>query len=211
MTPRVLVVDHRDSFAFILGEQLARCGAAVETVRSTVDLAPFADFLASRDPHLVVLSPGPGGPGDTGVTVPWLRTDPDRPVLGICLGLQALVHACGGTVDRAPEPVHGRAGVVQDLGTELPGNPLAAAWRAVAGNGAFRAARYHSLAVAAPGPVMRPLAVSAGPGGPVPMALGHVDRPWLGLQFHPESVLTPWGGRLIEEILARALASRDRP
>ena len=202
MTRRVLVVDHFDSFSFILGEQFARTGATVETVRSDASLPAFSGFVDSYRPHLVVLSPGPGRPEACGVTLPWLSTDPQVPILGICLGHQALAVAAGGTVDLAAGPVHGRASqVVFAPLPEFRGNGLLPALVPfVSASAPFPAARYHSLCVTAPGRRQRVLATARGEPGLV-MALATEDRPRLGLQFHPESVLTPWGGHLVQRIL----------
>jgi anthranilate synthase component 2 len=209
MSERVLVVDHRDSFAFLLGEQFARVGARVETVRCDVPLAAFRAFATTFDPHLVVLSPGPGGPADTGVTLPWLATDPTVPVLGVCLGHQALAFAAGGFVTRAPRPVHGRASPIAfEPDVDLPGNPLADACRAFVDR-PFPAARYHSLVVARVGERQRALATGGDTDAPLVMALGAIDRPRLGLQFHPESVLTPHGGRLVQRVLECACAAHS--
>jgi len=206
---RVVVVDHRDSFAFLLGEQFARRGAAVESVRCDVALAAFQDWLASTDPDLVVLSPGPGRPEDTGVTLPWLATDPSVPILGVCLGHQAMAVAAGGRVGHAPVPVHGRASVVH-VGGELPrGNALARAFLDSFG-ASTPVARYHSLTVTVTGDDHVPLLHTAGEPA-VLMAMAHRSRPRLGLQFHPESVLTPGGGRMVERVLDAAVASRTSP
>src|SRR5439155_17827438 len=109
---RVFVLDHKDSFVFLLGEQFARRGAEVRTLRTDLPLPLLQQRVTEFAPHLVVLSPGPGRPEDAATTVAWLRTGPDLPLLGVCLGHQALAVACGGEVGRAPEPAHG-------VGTEL--------------------------------------------------------------------------------------------
>jgi len=203
--PRVVLVDHKDSFAFILGEQFAVAGAEVATVRCTVPLDEFAAWLAAQDPHLVVLSPGPGAPRDTGLTLPWLATDPRVPILGVCLGLQAMVEAGGGRVGHAPQPVHGRASDVRWVGAaDADEQPLVAAARAAMAP-SVRAARYHSLAVLDAGPEHRVLAETSDRPAVI-MAVSHRRRPRLGLQFHPESVLTPRGAGLLSGVLRAAVA-----
>ena len=194
--PRVLVVDHRDSFVFILAEQFLRLGAELRTYRSDMELGALQEIVGEFAPDLVVLSPGPGRPETAGVTVPWLRTRPQVPVLGICLGHQALGVAAGGTVERAPEPVHGRPWSVD---VEDPADPLFAGMPA-----RFAAARYHSLVVTEPTGEYRVLATALDSGSRLVMAMRHRELPWVGLQFHPESVLTPRGGVLIERALATA-------
>ena len=196
--PRVVVVDHRDSFVFILGDQLARAGADVVTVRCDAALEDFALWVQEQNPDLVVLSPGPGGPRDTGFTLPWLQTDPDVPILGVCLGHQALAEAGGGVVACAQEPVHGKTSTIEVASTDLDRNPLANAFvRSI--NPVLEVARYHSLIVTHLGPNDVPLAHTRE--GKEVMAVAHRTRPRLGLQFHPESILTPTGGPLIEALL----------
>ena len=95
--PRVLVLDHRDSFVFILVDHFAQLGATVRTLRTGVSLEQLRTELSAFDPDLVLLSPGPGHPEQAGVMVPFLRTQPSVPVLGVCLGHQALAVAAGGT------------------------------------------------------------------------------------------------------------------
>ena len=192
--PRVLVLDHLDSFVFILAEQFARVGASLRTLRSDLTLAQLGEHMADFRPHLVLLSPGPGRPEQAGVTVEWLKTEPDVPVLGICLGLQALAVAAGGVVDRAPRPVHGRACTVR-----LRGDPIFEGLPP-----GFWAARYHSLVVTRVPSCMRVIATTEDSGQELVMALRHNHLPQVGLQFHPESILTPWGGKLLERILSLA-------
>ncbi len=196
--PRVLVLDHLDSFVFILAEQFACLGCAMRTLRSDLSLAQLQEHLAEFRPDLVLLSPGPGRPEEAGVTVEWLRTEPEVPVLGICLGLQALAVANGGVVDRAPQPVHGRACSVRLLEDPVfDGLPPG-----------FWAARYHSLVVTKVPSCMRVIASVEDRGQELVMALRHNRLPQVGLQFHPESVLTPWGGKLLERILHLACDRR---
>jgi anthranilate synthase component 2 len=203
MNGRVLVLDNRDSFVFNLVDEIASKGARVETLRSGLSLEALEGRLASFAPHLVVLSPGPGRPEEAGVMVEWLRTDPAIPVLGICLGHQAMAIALGGEVGPAPRPVHGERHWI-DVDADEPlfeglGNPLLAA-------------RYHSLVVTLVPESMRVVATALDGGGRLAMAMRHRRLPWLGLQFHPESILTPHGrtliGRFLEESLRPSPARR---
>jgi len=193
--PRILVVDHKDSFVFILAEQFQKLGAEVRTYRSDVELAVFCELVERFDPALIVLSPGPGRPESAGVTVPWLKTRPRRPVLGICLGHQALALAEGGAVDRAPRPMHGKPWPV-----ELLDDPLFQGLPA-----RMPVGRYHSLVVTRVPEAFRVTARTRDSGVELVMAMRHRSLPQVGLQFHPESFLSPYGGRLIENLLSEAL------
>ena len=200
--PRVLVLDHKDSFVFILAEQFLKLGAEVQTYRSDLPLASFQELVERVDPTLVVLSPGPGRPESAGVTVPWLLTRPRRPVLGICLGHQALAQAAGGVVDRAPRPVHGKPWPVELLEDPLfEGLPSR-----------MPVARYHSLVVTEVPDSFRVTARAQDSGVDLVMAMRHRSLPQVGLQFHPESFLSPLGGKLVENLLAEAVhCSRAEP
>ena len=188
---RVLVLDHRDSFVFTLVDHFARLGAAVRTLRTGVSLEQLRAELSAFDPDLVLLSPGPGHPEQAGVMVPFLRMRPSVPVLGVCLGHQALAVASGGTVSQTT-PLHGRSSrVSHDGDVAFDGVPRA-----------FHAARYHSLAVTELPTSFRTIA--RGEDGLV-MAMRHRELPQLGLQFHPESVLTPFGRRLLANVLEQSV------
>ncbi|MFL5799716.1 MAG: anthranilate synthase component II [Actinomycetota bacterium] len=185
----ILVVDHYDSFVYNLVQLIESLGHETEVVRS--DAEP-AEELVARRPSAVVLSPGPGRPEEAGCFVDLLRVlDPATPVLGVCLGHQALGAAMGGVVERAPEPVHGKASEIQHDGTglfdELP-NP-------------FPAGRYHSLVVRRDG-LPAEVDVLAETADGLVMALRHRDLPRFGVQFHPESILTPDGPKLVENFLS---------
>ncbi|MEM7305078.1 MAG: aminodeoxychorismate/anthranilate synthase component II [Planctomycetota bacterium] len=189
---RVLVLDHRDSFVFMLADHFARVGAEVRTLRTSIELDVLERDLDDYRPDLVVLSPGPGHPGEAGVMLPFLKTRPAVAVLGVCLGHQALAVAEGGDVGRGEAPVHGKQSAV-----EHDGDPLFDGVPAV-----FQAGRYHSLSVRAVPDAFRVVARARGAGAPV-MAMRHRKLPQLGLQFHPESVLTPYGARLLNNVLER--------
>ena len=185
---RVLVVDNYDSFTYNLVQYLGELGAEVEVVRNDVEPT---DGLLARDPDRVIVSPGPCTPSEAGVSVEVMRRFPEAgiPTLGVCLGHQSLAQAFGGAVIRH-EPVHGKTTEITHDGTGLfegLGSPL------VVG-------RYHSLVVDS-GTLPDCLAVTA-TGGGVVMAMRHRELPAYGVQFHPESVLTPEGKRLLENFLA---------
>ena len=181
MTPRLLVLDCYDSFVETLARYAREAGAATEVVRCDV---MGVDDAAGFDG--VILSPGPKRPEDAGIALALIGALPDTPILGVCLGHQALAQAYGGATVRAPEPVHGRT-----LGVTHDGDPLFAGVPSP-----FLAARYHSL-IAAPGPVLRVIASGEG----LTMALRHPTRPHWGVQFHPESLLTEGGHRMLENFV----------
>jgi len=191
---RVLVVDHRDSFVFNIVEDLARLGADCVVVRGDLQPEELAARCQRDRPDLVLLSPGPGHPEDHAAMVPWLRTRPEIPVLGICLGLQGMVIASGGHVGRAPEAVHGRATRV--VHEDDP------AFAGVASP--FRAGRYHSLVgTRLPAQLLATAWTLDGANdAPLVMAVRHRTLPWVALQFHPESVLSPDGPKILRNILA---------
>lgn len=175
-------MDNYDSFVFNLVQYLAQLGAEVDVRRNdevTVEQARGYDGI--------LLSPGPGTPAQSGVCIPIIRElGGVVPILGVCLGHQAIAEAFGATVGRAPELVHGRTSLVHhdDVGV-LAGLP-----------DPFTATRYHSLAVE-PSTVPNELVVTGTTDSGVIMALRHRDLPIEGVQFHPESVLTEGGHRLL--------------
>lgn len=183
----VLLLDNRDSFVWNLAQAFLTLGARVEVVRS--DALTVAD-IAARAPSALVLSPGPGRPEQAGVCLQALRAFGGRlPILGVCLGHQAIGVAAGGRVDRAA-PCHGRTSDVQHDGSGLfAGLPTPIA-----------AARYHSLAVAND-PWPRDLVRTAWTAEGVVMAVTHRRQPTFGVQFHPESFLTEDGDRLLARFL----------
>jgi anthranilate synthase component 2 len=184
----ILVVDHYDSFTYNLVQLVESLGARTEVVKS--DDEP-ASALAARKPAAVILSPGPGRPEDAGVFTELLRILPaSTPVLGVCLGHQAMGLVAGGSVDRAT-PVHGKASLVYHEGRGiLAGVP-----------NPFEAARYHSLVVRREG-LPEELELTAWSDDGLVMATQHRELPRFGVQFHPESILTPEGPRIVRSFLA---------
>jgi para-aminobenzoate synthetase component 2 len=195
----ILVVDNYDSFTFNLVQALQAAGADVRVVRNdAIDKAGVEALAAdpSADLRGIVISPGPGDPDDAGVSMDTIAVAADRgiPLLGVCLGMQSMAQVFGAVIVRAPTLVHGEASEVTHDGQGLlEGMPPA-----------FMAARYHSLSVdpATLPPELRVTAMSEV--DRVIMGIRHVALPLEGVQFHPESVLTPQGPHLLANFLRQA-------
>ncbi|MGB5676122.1 MAG: aminodeoxychorismate/anthranilate synthase component II [Gemmatimonadota bacterium] len=185
---RVLLIDNYDSFTYNLVQALAVLSAEVTVKRN--DRITAADALALDPTHLVV-SPGPGRPEDAGVSMAVIEAMiGTTPVLGVCLGHQALASVCGATVESARSLMHGKASTVyHDSRTLYEGLP-----------NPMRAGRYHSLAVTEES-VPDELTVSAYTSDGEIMGLRHKSHRAEGVQFHPESILTPEGDRLLRNFL----------
>jgi anthranilate synthase/aminodeoxychorismate synthase-like glutamine amidotransferase len=185
---RVFVLDNYDSFTYNLVDYIATAGAEVRVERND---AVSADEVERWAPSHLVVSPGPGTPADAGVSAALIERAAGRiPVLGVCLGHQVIVALYGGTVDRAGRIVHGKPDQVSHDGSPLYAHIPSP----------FEAGRYHSLA--AVGSIPAVLEVTARtPDGEV-MGVRHREHAVHGVQFHPESVLTPHGRTLISNFLA---------
>jgi anthranilate synthase component II len=187
----ILVVDNYDSFTFNLVQFLARMDGDVRVLRND---AATADALLAMRPDRIVISPGPGRPEDAGVSCALIERNERIPLLGVCLGHQALGLVFGGSVVRAPVLMHGKTSEIAHDGkgifSGLP-NP-------------FTATRYHSLVVERSS-VPPDLVLTAEADGLV-MGLVHRSRPLAGVQFHPESILTPAGEQLLRNFVERGVA-----
>ncbi len=195
----ILVVDNYDSFTFNLVQALQAAGAAVRVIRNDAIDADELRRLAddpSVDLRGIVISPGPGDPSSAGISVDTIRVAAERaiPLLGVCLGMQSMAVAFGGSIVRAPTLVHGEASAVEHDGTGLlAGLPTP-----------FDGARYHSLCVD-PATLPAELRITAtSPVDGVVMGLRHATLPLEGVQFHPESVLTPQGPHVLANFLRLA-------
>ena len=184
----ILIVDNYDSFTFNLYQMIGGLHPRIEVVRNdriTVQEIEAADFEA------IILSPGPGTPDDSGVCIDILeQLEGTLPILGVCLGHQAICQVRGANIVRAAEPVHGKPSELEHDGRGLfAGLPSP-----------FVVGRYHSLVVE-PGSVPEDLEVTAtSPDGEI-MAVRHRTNPTWGVQFHPESILTPSGDRLLSNFV----------
>jgi anthranilate synthase component 2 len=191
VTTRVLVVDNYDSFVYNLVQYLGELGAEPVVVRHD---ERTIDDLAALDPDAVLISPGPGRPEDAGLSNEVIRHFAGhRPVLGVCLGHQAVGQVYGGEVVRAPQIMHGKTSLVHHDGTGVfAGLP-----------DPFEATRYHSLVVDRAS-VPDVLEVTAWTDDDVVMGLRHRELPVEGVQFHPESILTAAGHDLLRNFLGLA-------
>jgi anthranilate synthase component 2 len=191
MAVRVVVVDNYDSFTYNLVQQLGELGAELHVFRNdAVDVAG----IRRLDPQAIVVSPGPGRPEDAGVSMAVVaELGPDVPVLGVCLGHQCIGQVFGGSVVRGAEPMHGKTSAVHHNGSGVfAGLPQP-----------FTATRYHSLVVDRAS-VPPDLEVTAWTADGVVMGLRHRRWPIEGVQFHPESVLSPDGPALLANFLDTA-------
>jgi len=183
----ILIIDNFDSFVHNLARYFREGGAETKIVRNSEITAGQCLALA---PSAIVISPGPKAPVDAGVSLDLVKAIPaDMPFLGVCLGHQCLIEAFGGETVRASHPLHGEASMIRHSGTGI--------FDGIASP--TPAGRYHSL-VSLP-PPGSPLAQTAWSGEGEIMGVAHRERPWFGVQFHPESLLTPSGRVMIDNFL----------
>ena len=185
----ILVVDNYDSFTFNLVQVLQTLHPEVRVVRND---AMTAEEALALKPARIVISPGPGRPEDAGISEELIRRNEDVPLLGVCLGHQAIGHVFGASIVRAPVLMHGKTSEIRHDGEGIYaglGNP-------------FVATRYHSLVVER-STVPACLAITAETSDGVVMGLRHRERPVVGVQFHPESILTLEGERLLANFVEK--------
>ncbi|MHA1771580.1 MAG: anthranilate synthase component II [Candidatus Thorarchaeota archaeon] len=183
---RVVIIDNVDSFVYNIAQYLGELGADIVVLRNHVSLAD----IMQENPDKIVLSPGPGHPKDSKVTLDVIRST-EVPVLGVCLGHQAIGYLFGAEIVRAERPIHGKTSLISHTETglfkDLP-NPV-------------RATRYHSLVIDET-TLPSELQVTARTNDGLIMGIRHRTRPLLGVQFHPESILTQGGRTLLSNFLA---------
>lgn len=184
----IVVIDNYDSFTYNLVQYLGELGADIRVFRN--DQVSLAELKATR-PSYIVISPGPGRPEDSGISPEVIRYFyKSVPILGVCLGHQAIAYAFGGKIGQAPTLMHGKTSKIYHTSQGIFANFPSP----------FVATRYHSLIVEEPLPAE--LEVTAFTTAGEVMALEHRHRPVYGVQFHPESILTPDGKRLLSNFLA---------
>ena len=184
----ILVIDNYDSFTYNLVQEMGEMGAELCVIRN--DQATL-DEIRAMNPSHIVISPGPGVPNDSGVSLDILQCmSESTPVLGVCLGHQAIGQVFGGVVKRAPRLMHGKTSMINHEGDMMfAGVP-----------NPFEATRYHSLIVEKD-TLPDCLLITASTDEGEIMAMRHKERPVFGVQFHPESILTKFGPRILQNFL----------
>ena len=189
--PRVLIIDNYDSFTWNLVHLIGPLAGSVEVVRND---QTTAEAVLADAPDMIVLSPGPCTPDDAGICLDLIeKAGPAIPMLGVCLGHQAIGQAFGGEVVRAPVPMHGKVSDICHTGQAI--------FRGI--NGPFQATRYHSLVVDRES-CPAAFEVTAETRDGLIMGLSHKSLPIHGVQFHPESILSDNGALLVRNFLALA-------
>ena len=190
-TKKVLFIDNFDSFTYNLVDDFCKRNCNARVYRADTELEELKALADEFRPDLLVISPGPGTPDTAGVTLSAIDYFKDKlPIFGVCLGYQAIAQYFGGKIGHAPQPVHGKPSRVTHnqkgvfAGVE---NPL-------------QAGRYHSLCVLELADCLEQTAEFEG----IVMGIEHKELPIFGVQFHPESILTPAGGKIIENVLSIA-------
>ena len=185
---KVLFIDNFDSFTYNLVDDFCKRQCEAKVYRADTELEELKRVAEEFEPDLLVISPGPGTPDTAGVSIPAVDYFKDKlPIFGVCLGHQVIVQYFGGKVGHAPEPMHGKPSRVTHNGEGVFAgveNPL-------------QAGRYHSLCALELPDCLEKTAEFEG----VVMGAQHKELPIFGVQFHPESILTPAGGKIIENVL----------
>ncbi len=193
---KVLFIDNFDSFTYNLVDDFGKRNCQTKVYRADTDLEELAAVAQTFEPDLLVISPGPGNPDTAGVSLKAVDYFKDKlPIFGVCLGHQTIIQYFGGTIGHAPEPMHGKPSRVthneKGLFAKIE-NPL-------------QAGRYHSLAAHTLPDCLEATAQFEG----IVMGIQHKELPIFGVQFHPESILTPAGGKIIENVLHIAATEKQ--
>ena len=185
----ILMIDNFDSFTYNLVDEFEKRNCKVYVYRNNISFENFEKIIKNINPKLIVISPGPSAPKTAGISIKVIRRYAGKiPIFGVCLGHQCIIEAFNGVVDKAPEVFHGKPSkIIHDnrIIYKNVGNP-------------FQAGRYHSLAGLK---ISDDLVVSAKTDNNVVMGVRHKNFFVEGVQFHPESILTPSGGLIIENLL----------
>jgi len=193
---RVLFIDNFDSFTYNLVDDFCKRDCDAKVYRSDTGLEQLRELAGEYEPDLLVISPGPGTPDSAGVSLSAVDYFKDKlPIFGVCLGHQVIAQYFGGKITHAPVPMHGKPSRVLHNGKGIFAgveNPL-------------QAGRYHSLCATELADCLEKTAEFEG----IVMGLQHKELPIFGVQFHPESILTPAGGKIIENMLSIAAANRE--
>ncbi len=194
---KVLFIDNFDSFTYNLVDDFTKRNCQAKVYRADTDLEQLKAVAAELGPDLLVISPGPGTPDTAGISLEAVGYFKDKlPIFGVCLGHQVIIQYFGGKISHAPEPMHGKPSRVTHnekgifAGIE---NPL-------------QAGRYHSLVAVEMPDCLEKTAEFEG----IIMGVQHKELPIFGVQFHPESILTPAGGKIIENVLSMSLARKQK-
>ena len=195
MNRKVLFIDNFDSFTYNLVDDFCKRDCTAQVYRADTELEELKRVAGEFEPDLLVISPGPGTPDSAGVSIQAVDYFKDKlPIFGVCLGHQVIVQYFGGKVGHAPKPMHGKPSRVTHNGQDIFAgveNPL-------------QAGRYHSLcALELPDCLEKTAEYES-----VIMGARHKELPIFGVQFHPESILTPAGGRIIENVLSIAVTAK---
>ena len=186
----LIMIDNFDSFTYNLADEFEKRNCKVHVYRNNIGMENFKRIVQKIKPKLIMISPGPSTPKEAGISIPSIKEYCGKiPIFGVCLGHQSIIEAFGGFVGRAPEVLHGKPSKIRhDGGTIFKGleNPL-------------QVGRYHSLAGLK---IPEELEISARSESDVVMGVRHKKFFVEGVQFHPESILTPSGGLIIENLLA---------
>jgi anthranilate synthase/aminodeoxychorismate synthase-like glutamine amidotransferase len=193
---RVLFIDNFDSFTYNLVDDFGKRQCETRVYRADTSLADLQAVADQFDPDLLVISPGPGNPDTAGVSLAAVDYFKDKlPIFGVCLGHQVIVQYFGGIIGHAPEPMHGKPSRITHNGEGIfrgVENPL-------------QAGRYHSLAARTLPDCLERTGEFEG----IVMAVAHKELPVFGVQFHPESILTPAGGKIIQNVLQIAVSRKQ--
>jgi len=199
--PHILFIDNFDSFTFNLVDALSLMGADIDVYRNDISAEAALKIAMEKHSSFIVLSPGPGTPREAGCTLELIqKTAGKLPVLGVCLGHQAIAEAFGGRVGVAGKIVHGKKSRVKHCG-----HPLFSGLPEI-----FEVGRYHSLVVQELPKDFNVIATDVENEGLV-MALAHNTQPVYGLQFHPESILTTYGQVILDNVFRLAMATKRKP